>query len=156
MANYSGYHSHGSQGGKYARNKTLSIDFSQFEEYGERLDKLGVDLKTAVGDAMEKAAEKVQEDVHEAVQKPNLPARGLYSEGQTETSIIDSPQVEWSGLTGEIKLGFDKTKPGAGGFLITGTPKMQPDKKLAQIFQSKKYGHLFISKLLIILMMEKM
>ncbi len=36
-------------------------------------------------------------------------------------------------------MGFDKTKPGAGGFLITGTPKMQPVKPLAQIYGSKKY-----------------
>lgn len=127
------------KGGKYARNKNLYIDFSQFEEYGEKLDRLGVDLKSAVSNAMESAADKVQEDVREALESQNLPAKGKYSQGDTDKSVIDNPQVEWSGLTGEIKLGFDKAKPGAGGFLITGTPKMQPDKKLANIFQSKKY-----------------
>lgn len=127
------------KGGKYARKQSLDIDFSQFEEYGEKLDRLGADLKTAIGDAMEKAAEKVQQDVEEAVENQNLPAKGLYSKGDTKDSIIQSPKVEWSGYTGEIKLGFDKSKPGAGGLLITGTPKMQPARKLASIFQSRKY-----------------
>ena len=139
MANPLGYHSHGSQGGKYARNKNLSIDFSQFEEIGEKLDKLGADLRQTIGGAMEKAADKVQKDVDEAIEKPYLPAEGIYSQGDTEKSVIQSPKVEWSGETGEVKLGFDLSKPGAGGFLITGTPKMQPDKKLAAIFQSRKY-----------------
>ena len=139
MANPYGYHTHHTQGDKYARNKHLSIDFSQFEEYGEKLDKLGVDLQQAIGNAMEKAAEKVQKDVSEAVENQNLPEKGKYSKGDTRKSVIQNPKVEWSGLTGEIKLGFDKSKPGAGGFLITGTPKMQPAKKLSSIFQSRKY-----------------
>ena len=122
-----------------ARNKMFSIDFKQFEEYGEKLEKVGVEILPAVSDAMEKAGQKVQEDVLDAVQSQYLPNKGAYSHGDTERSVITSPQVEWSGLIGELPLGFDKTMPGAGGFLITGTPKMQPDKKLADIFQSKKY-----------------
>ena len=39
----------------------------------------------------------------------------------------------------EIDIGFDKTMPGAGGFLITGTPKMQPNKELAKIYGTKTY-----------------
>ena len=47
--------------------------------------------------------------------------------------------MSWAGSVGEIGLGFDKAKPGAGGFLITGTPKMQPNNALVDIFGRKKY-----------------
>ena len=122
-----------------ARGKMLSIDFSAFSDYAEKLDKLGADLKKVVEDAMENAGQKVQQDVTEAMDSSNLPARGKYSQGETKASIIRDPKVVWHGSQGEMDLGFDKTKPGAGGFLITGTPKMKPDYKLEDIFSRKKY-----------------
>lgn len=122
-----------------ARGKMLSIDFSVFSDYAEKLDKLGADLKKVVEDAMENAGQKVQQDVTEAMDSSNLPARGKYSQGETKASIIRDPKVIWHGSQGEMDLGFDKTKPGAGGFLITGTPKMKPDYKLEDIFSRKKY-----------------
>ena len=102
------------------RGKMLSIDFSAFSDYAERLDQLGADLQQVIGDAMDQAAETVQWDVTDAMATVNLPAGGKYSQG-------------------EIGLGFDKTKPGAGGFLITGTPKMRPNYALEDIFSRKKY-----------------
>lgn len=128
------------KGGAHSRNKGLSIDFSCFEEFAEELDNLGADLKAILTDVMEQEAETVAEDTKEAVAKANLPAHGAYSNGDTEKTIVMSPKVEWSGELGEIGLGFDKTKPGAGGFLITGTPKMQPDYKLQDIYARKSYA----------------
>ena len=55
-------------------------------------------------------------------------------------SIIDSPKANWQGTFGTIGMGFDKSAPGAGGFLITGTPRMRPDYKLEDIFARKKYA----------------
>ena len=121
------------------RKSFISIDFSNFEDYAERLDNLGADLKAIFTDAMEQAAETVQDDTIEAMAKVNLPAGGKYSDGQTEASIIRDAKVNWQGSVGEIGLGFDKTKPGAGGFLITGTPKMQPNRALEDIYGRKKY-----------------
>lgn len=122
-----------------ARGKMLSIDFSAFDTYAEQLDKLGADLQHVIGDAMEQAAETVQDDVTEAMTAGNLPAGGRYSRGDTIAQIIRDPKVVWHGSYGEIGLGFDKTRPGAGGFLITGTPKMRPNYKLEDIFSRKKY-----------------
>lgn len=122
-----------------ARGKMLSIDFSAFDTYAEQLDKLGADLQKVIGDAMEQAAETVQDDVTEAMEAGNLPAGGRYSRGDTRAQIIRDPKVVWHGSYGEIGLGFDKTRPGAGGFLITGTPKMRPNYKLEDIFSRKKY-----------------
>lgn len=121
------------------RKSMLSIDFSNFSDYAEKLDELGADLKKVFADAMEQAAETVQEDTMDALDSANLPADGIYSKGTTKEQVIKNAKVEWSGYVGEIGLGFDKSKPGAGGFLITGTPKMQPDYKLEDIFGRKKY-----------------
>lgn len=129
------------RGGNKSRKNYLSIDFSAFADYAERLDRLGADIQKIIGDAMEQAAETVQDDTRDAIASGNLPAGGKYSTGDTAASIIDSPKVQWSGSLGEIGIGFDKTKKGAGGWLITGTPRMQPDAALEAIYRSKKYAN---------------
>jgi hypothetical protein len=127
------------KGGSMARNKMIYIDFSNFEEYAEKLEQLEADLKDVFSKAMEEAAEKVQNDTIAALANSNLPAGGKFSQGDTRESVLQDVKTEWQGSVGEIKLGFDKTKSGAGGFLITGTPKMRPDLALERIYGSKRY-----------------
>lgn len=122
-----------------SRKNSLSIDFGNFAEYAERLDELNADLKEIFQDAMEQAAETVEWDIMDALADANLPALGKYSQGATEASVIRDAKVQWQGMLGEIPIGFDKTMPGAGGWLITGTPKMRPDYKLEDIFSRRKY-----------------
>lgn len=122
-----------------ARKRMIDMDFSAFSDYAEKLDKLGASLPDAFSKAMEQAAETVQEDTISAMAKGNLPAGGRYSQGDTEAQIIRDAKVIWHGSVGEIGLGFDKTRPGAGGFLITGTPKMRPNRALEDIYGRKKY-----------------
>lgn len=125
--------------GMYKRKQMISIDFSNFAEYADKLDQLGASLKEVFSKAMEKAAEKVQTDTIAALEKAHLPATGKYSSGDTKESVITNPLTRWEGSVGEIGLGFDKTKPGAGGFLITGTPRMRPDYALERIYGTKRY-----------------
>lgn len=127
------------KGGSMARNKMIYIDFSNFEEYAEKLEQLEANLKDVFSKAMEEAAEKVQNDTIAALANSNLPAGGKFSQGDTRESVLQDVKTEWQGSVGEIKLGFDKTKSGAGGFLITGTPKMRPDLALERIYGSKRY-----------------
>ena len=127
------------RGGAKRRKNYIAVDFSNFAEYAEKLDRLGADLKDVIGDAMEEAAKQVQEDTADAVESANLPAGGQYSDGETRASIIRDVAPKWSGSVGEVHLGFDKSKPGAGGFLITGTPKMAPDAALAEMYSGRKY-----------------
>lgn len=127
------------RGGAKRRKNYISVNFSNFADYAEKLDRLNADLKKIFGDAMEDAAKQVQEDTRKAVDNANLPAGGNYSDGETKASIIRDVTPKWSGSLGEVKLGFDKTKPGAGGFLITGTPKMAPDAPLAEMYSGRKY-----------------
>ena len=128
-----------SQGGAKRRKNFINIDFSAFERYAEKLEDLDADLVPVFTEAMEKAGKKVAEDTGTAVQAANLPATGNYSRGATRESIINDPRVSWSGDLGTLPLGFDKTKPGAGGWLITGTPFMRPDYALEKIYGSKSY-----------------
>lgn len=129
-----------SAGGSKRRKNYIDVDFSNFADFAEKLDQLNADIKDIFGEAMEDAAQIVQADVSSAVSSANLPAGGRYSDGDTAASVISSPEVKWSGSVGEVGLGFDKTKPGAGGFLTTGTPFMHPDYKLQDIFMTKKYA----------------
>jgi hypothetical protein len=117
----------------------ISIDFKNFSDYAEKIDKLGANLKSVFSKAMEEAAEKVQQDTIAAIQPVNLPGKGRYSTGDTLNTVIRDPKTKWEGSVGEIPLGFDKTKPGAGGWLITGTPKMRPDYALEKIYGTKRY-----------------
>lgn len=122
-----------------SRKKMLDIEFSGFSDYAEKLDNLGASLQKVFTDAMEQAAETVEYDTLDALNHAHLPAGGMYSTGKTEDSVIRDSKVDWRGSVGKIGLGFDKTKPGAGGFLITGTPKMRPDPALQDIYSKKKY-----------------
>lgn len=126
------------KGGAKRRKNYIALDFSAFAEYAEKLDRLGADLQKVFTEVMEEAGQDVQEDVRSAITAGNLPAGGKYSGGDTAGTVIE-PVVAWSGSVGELPLGFDKSKPGAGGFLITGTPKMAPDAALADIFTSRRY-----------------
>ena len=137
MSNPAGYHSHGSRGGKFARKSNLNIDFAGLGELTEQLENLGGNIEKTIGEALEKAGKQVQEDTLAALDKKNLPAKGAFSHGETAASVARDIRAEYKGMYVEIQIGFDKSKPGAGGFLITGTPKMQPDKALADIYSRK-------------------
>lgn len=122
-----------------ARKQGISIDFTAFSDLIEQLEKLGANIEDIVADAMEQTAETVEVDTVEAMASANLPAGGKYSQGETMASIVRNAKAQKNGVSVEIDIGFDKTKSGAGGFLITGTPKMRPNYALEKIYGTKKY-----------------
>ena len=129
-----------------ARN-TMSLDLKGFNELLTKLDGAGGDLKKVVTEALTEAGQKIGEDTTSAVQRSNLPARGKYSQGDTAKTVVENPQVEWSGDTASIGVGFDFSKKGAGGFLIKGyyqnfhgTPRhMSPQPQLKEMYTGKGY-----------------
>lgn len=121
-----------------AKRNTLRLDLSGFEEMIVKLDALQGDVQKAVTDALQQASETVHDDTVDAMQKSYLPRHGKYSTGRTAQTIAQ-PAVEWSGTLAVAPVGFDYGKKGAGGFLISGTPRMQPNRKLEQIYTRKKY-----------------
>ncbi len=102
------------------------------------------------------AAKKVATDTIAALAPGNLPAKGKYRTGRTEESAIAESEirVEWSGPIAEVGLGFDKSKPGAGGFLINGTPRMAPDRALQRIYARKTYSNELVKDMANLLIKE--
>lgn len=109
-----------------ARNK-IGLQVKGFEEYMAKLDELGgsAAMKRGVNEALVKSKKYVNPLIEKAM--ANLPASGRYSTGRTEESIDNDTVVDWQGMTGSIKVGFDFKKSGMTSiFLIYGTPKMPP------------------------------
>ena len=122
-----------------AKRTTLNLDMKNIEQLILKLDELEGDVKSAVEDALIQAAETITDDTIDAVHKSNLPAGGKYSDGDTEASIVKNPKVIWEGTKASVAVGFDYDKPGAGGYLITGTPRMRPYYELQKIYTGKRY-----------------
>ena len=107
-----------------ARRNKLTIDFKGFEEYMEKLDKLGADTKKITDKALQKSYDAVTPEIETAINPHKLT-------GATEKSLAKNEKVEWEGTTAYIKVGFNISNGGlASIFLMYGTPKITPDRKL--------------------------
>ena len=114
-----------------ARNK-IGLVTDSLEEYMAKLEELGgaTAMKKGAEAALKASKQYVNPLIEQAMNK--LPAGGKYSTGDTKKSIDDSMDIEWSGLTGEIKIGFDFSKSGMKsiylmyGTQLNGTPRMKP------------------------------
>ena len=120
------------------KNKA-KVKLEGFKEMITTLDSLGGDLVGVAADALTEEGETIGWDTMEAAQNPNMPAEGKYSTGRTEQAVLTTPRVEVSGNLVEVGAGFDYTKDGAGGILITGTPRMKPNYELQKIFKGRRY-----------------
>lgn len=106
--------------------KKFFMNAEVFGQYAQKLQKLGSTefLKKTVEQALEESKEYVTEKLHQEMPKH-------HRTGRTEASIDDDSGVEWRGTIAEIKVGFKISNGGlASIFLMYGTPRMQPDKKL--------------------------
>ena len=109
--------------------KKIGLQFDGWEEYMDKLDRLGGTqaMKKGVEEALTESKKHVNPLIEKNMAKNKLPAKGKYSYGDTKESIDEDMSVEWSGMTGEIKVGFDFSKSGMKSiFLMYGTPKMKP------------------------------
>ena len=106
-----------------AKNK-MTIDFKGFQEMFEKLDRLEADTKRISEKALQKSYDIVTPAIDQAI-KPH------YLTGQTEKSLAKNEKVEWEGMTAYIRVGFNIRQGGlASIFLMYGTPRMSPDRKL--------------------------
>ena len=115
--------------------KKLRLEFAGFEEMAERLDKLGGDLKKTTEKALIETHKLLTPKVEEAFKRHDV----KYSHS-TMKSLKKDPKVEWNGSTAEIGVGFKISDGGFPSiFIMYGTPRMQPDKKLYNsIYGNKK------------------
>lgn len=117
----------------------MQLDTSGFEELIAKIDALEGNVKAAVEDALGQSAETIREDTMDALSPAYLPAHGEYSHGQTKGAVVSDMSVHWEGLTAYVPVGFDFGRPGAGGYLISGTPRMRPDPELNKMYRQKSY-----------------
>jgi hypothetical protein len=109
--------------------KKIGLHFDGWEEYMAKLDELGgtQTMKKGVEEALIESKKHVNPLIEKAIAKGKLPAKGKYSHGGTKESIDNEMSVEWEGMTGAIKVGFDFSKSGLKSIvLMKGTPKMKP------------------------------
>ncbi len=101
------------------KNK-LTINFKGFEEYYEKLDRLGANLGKVTEKALQESYDFMTPNIEEAIQPHHLT-------GDTEKSLQKKSKVEWDGVTAYIRVGFSIREGGlASIFLMYGTPKNSP------------------------------
>lgn len=124
-----------------AKNQ-FRIDTSGMESLLMKLQRMEHATARETADAvLQPLAEKINADTRSALAPQFLPAHGKYSKNpsKTEASIETDTSVRWEGMTAWIPVGFDFNKPGAGGYLISGTPRMAPDRELRRMYRQKAY-----------------
>ncbi len=98
----------------------MSIDFKNFAEYAEKLDKMGGDLRATTQKALEETHEYITANIKRDIQKH-------HKTGATERSLIEDAEVKWQGNIASIDVGFDIKNGGLPSiFLMYGTPKHAP------------------------------
>lgn len=107
-----------------ARKNKITLQFTGFEEYAEKLDKLGGDLKATTEKALQNSHDFIMPKLHQDMRKH-------HRSGQTEGSIVDDAKVEWEGTTASVRIGFKIRDGGLPSiFLMYGTPRMKKDQQL--------------------------
>lgn len=102
----------------------IGMSFKGFEEMAAKFDAMGGDLREVVTECLEKSHGLVTPKLHADMARHRRT-------GRTEGSILDDAQVEWSGTTSSINIGFSVRKGGLPSiFLMYGTPRMEKDVKL--------------------------
>lgn len=111
------------------KNK-ISIDFKGYDVIKKQLDQLGGDAtKRAVDEALRASQQIVADKVSAAITPHTFT-------GKTKRSIVTDAQVEWTGDTAAVGVGFDIRGGGlASIFLMYGTtlhgqPHITPDRNL--------------------------
>ena len=118
--------------------KKYWLEFDGLEEMIDQFNELGADIIPVATKALEATHAYITPKIHEKMSKSNLPAQGKYSTGQSESQIIDEPNVQWNGYVGAVDVGFSLDETFIPIFLINGTPDMNPVKGLKSTIYGKK------------------
>lgn len=114
----------------------LSLDFTEFTDLLERLEKVQGNLKEVAEETLSKSFDVITPKIKLAIQDNNLPAQGKYSKQHTKKSLIENKKITWERTTASIDVGFDFKKSGLVsiylmyGTKVHGTPRMAPAKGL--------------------------
>lgn len=102
----------------------MALQTEGFDELIRALEKAGQNTKQAAEQALIKGKQAVTPGIQQAI----APHRQT---GKTEASLDTTDRVRWVGTTAEVDIGFEFYNGGLPSiFLMYGTPRMAPDKKL--------------------------
>ncbi len=109
----------------------IDIEMEGLGKLLQRIDQLQGNSEEIASKALTKVHEDVTQRIHADMEKH-------HRTGDTEEQIEDTAEVNWLGKTAYVKVGFqidNATGKGlASVFLLYGTPKMDPDRKLYNDF----------------------
>lgn len=123
-----------------AKKNRISFQLDGFERMIQELSKVEKNAPRVVADIIEGYAEDICVETEEAMSTENLPAKGTYSTGTTIKSVLKNPKASFDGHKIVVGAGFDNSKDGVGTLLITGTPRMTPNRELERLFVRKGYA----------------
>lgn len=106
----------------------IKFEFDALSEYIRQLEQAGGAVKEAVEKGLVDTFDIVTKQAKSAI-KPHRQT------GITEDSLRQNPEILWKNDSAEVKVGFAINDGGlASIFLMYGTPRMQPDRKLYNAF----------------------
>lgn len=123
-----------------AKNK-IGLQFTGWKEVMQNIGRMADEsgLKQATESALKATKDHINAKADAIMQKGNMPAGGKYWTGETKRSLDKNYDVEWSGYTGSINIGYDLDASGLTSiYLMHGTPKMAPVSGLYDAFYGKK------------------
>lgn len=123
-----------------AKNK-IGLQFTGWKEVMQNIGRMADEsgLKQATESALKATKDHINAKADAIMQKGNMPAGGKYWTGETKRSLDKNYDVEWSGYTGSINIGYDLDASGLTSiYLMHGTPKMTPVSGLYDAFYGKK------------------
>lgn len=106
-----------------AKNK-LTLSFDGMEEMIKALEEAEADVKKETENALSDSRNIITTNLEKAIGPHRFT-------GETEGSLARNEEVKWEGTTASLQVGFDIGHGGlASIFLMYGTPKMAPDRRL--------------------------
>lgn len=124
----------GGKGGKGQRaGKKFGLQFSGWHEMMSNLDELS---HHGILEGTKKALVETHKVVTPKLQQAIAPH---HKTGHTEDSLVLTPRIDVNGYLVSIDIGFDLDKGGLPSiWLMHGTPRQAPDKKLYQALYGRK------------------
>lgn len=101
----------------------FSINFEEVNNMLDDLKKVDGNVKEATEEALTKSHEYITPFIEKKLDKENLPAHGKYATKDREHSIkqiIREPNIQWTGKTCTIDVGFNLNNSPVPIFLIRG------------------------------------
>lgn len=113
---------------------TMKIIGDPIADLLEDMDRLGIDIKPAVNEALEQTQKLISDNLKSEAKVYAKKDGGLkgYAQGNMYRAIETDNTVKWSGTVAEVNAGFNLKEKGGfhSIFIMYGTPRILKDTKV--------------------------